>query len=162
VSNTEDDSQQGYLKFVKEGQKEIEILRYLTGIESPSNYTISPVQIWPVQGGNVNAYGLEAVDLMHQHGVAHLNLKPPNILLPVDGGRLSIIDFNKSVRVKGTNTCSAASLAPPDILRLILRLVKAPIVQSVQTCGPVERHLRSCVLSVGHLGIATRYSRAHE
>ncbi|KAG2029879.1 kinase-like domain-containing protein [Suillus americanus] len=39
---------------------------------------------------------------MHKHGVAHLDLKPPNILLPVDGGRLSIIDFNRSVRVKGT------------------------------------------------------------
>ncbi|KAG1873227.1 kinase-like domain-containing protein, partial [Suillus subluteus] len=44
----------------------------------------------------------EAVDFMHQHGVALLDLKPPNILLPADGGRLSIIDFNRSVRVKGT------------------------------------------------------------
>ncbi|KAG1794435.1 uncharacterized protein HD556DRAFT_1370351 [Suillus plorans] len=127
VSNIEDDSQQGYLKFVKEGQKEIEILRYLTGIESPSNHTISPVQIWSVQGGNVISMPMagshltslsnagahlwpvaeqlfEAVDFMHQHGVAHLDLKPPNILLPADGGRLSIIDFNRYVRVKGTET----------------------------------------------------------
>ncbi|KAG2352373.1 kinase-like domain-containing protein [Suillus spraguei] len=127
VSNIENDSQQGYLKFVKEGQKEIEILRYLTGIESPSNYTISPVKIWPVQGGSVVSMPMagspltslsnpgahlwlvakqlfEAVNFMHQHGVAHLDLKPPNILLPTDGGRLSIIDFNRSVRVKGTGT----------------------------------------------------------
>lgn len=127
VSNIEDDSQQGYLKFVKEGQKEIEILRYLTGIKSSSNFTISPVQIWPVQGGNVVSMPMagshltslsnpgahlwlvakqlfEAVNFMHQHGVAHLDLKPPNILLPTDGGRLSIIDFNRSVRVKGTET----------------------------------------------------------
>ncbi|KAG1789319.1 kinase-like domain-containing protein [Suillus plorans] len=127
VSNIENDSQQGYLKFVKEGQKEVEILRYLTGIESPSNYTISPVQIWPVQGGNVISMPMagghltslsnagahlwpvaeqlfKAVDFMHEHGVAHLDLKPPNILLPADGGRLSIIDFNRSVRVKGTET----------------------------------------------------------
>ncbi|KAG1784539.1 uncharacterized protein HD556DRAFT_1427453 [Suillus plorans] len=127
VSYIEDDSQQGYLKFVKEGQKEIEILRYLTGIESPLNYTISPVQIWPVQGGNVVSMPtagshltslsnpgahlwpvakqlFEAVDFMHQHGVAHLDLKPPNILVPTDGGRLSIIDFNRSVRIKGTET----------------------------------------------------------
>ncbi|KAG1877869.1 kinase-like domain-containing protein [Suillus subalutaceus] len=97
VSNIEDDSQQGYLKFVKEGQKEIEILRYLTGIESPSNYTISPVQIWPVQGGCS-----KLLTSCIQHGVVHLDLKPPNILLPADGGRLSIIDFNRSVHVKGT------------------------------------------------------------
>jgi len=124
VSNNKDDSQRGYLKFVKEGQREIEILRYLMGIESPSNHTISPVQIWPVQGGNVVSMPMagshltslynpsthlwpvakqlfEAVDFMHQQGVAHLDLKPPNILLPTDGGRLSIIDFNRSVRIKG-------------------------------------------------------------
>ncbi|KAG2151671.1 kinase-like domain-containing protein [Suillus bovinus] len=127
VSNIEDDSQQGYVKFLKEGQQEIEILRYLTGIDSPSNYTISPVQIWPVQGGNVVSMPtaashltslsnpgvhlwpvakqlFEAVDFMHQHGVAHLDLKPPNILVPIDGGRLSIIDFNSSVRITGTET----------------------------------------------------------
>ncbi|KAG1778205.1 kinase-like domain-containing protein, partial [Suillus placidus] len=45
----------------------------------------------------------EAVEFMHQHGVAYLDLKPQNIL-PADGGRLSIIDFNRSVRVKGTET----------------------------------------------------------
>ncbi|KAG1893557.1 kinase-like domain-containing protein [Suillus fuscotomentosus] len=41
---------------------------------------------------------------MHQHGVAHLDLKPPNILVPTDGGRLSIIDFNKSLRIQGTES----------------------------------------------------------
>ncbi|KAG2119250.1 kinase-like domain-containing protein [Suillus cothurnatus] len=46
----------------------------------------------------------EAVDFMYQHGVAHLDLKPPNILVPTDGGRLSIIDFSRSVRIKGTET----------------------------------------------------------
>ncbi|KAG1856873.1 kinase-like domain-containing protein [Suillus tomentosus] len=55
--------------------------------------------LWPVA-----EQLFEAVDFMHQHGVAHLDLKPPNILLPADGGRLSIIDFNRSVRVKGTET----------------------------------------------------------
>ncbi|KAG2120338.1 hypothetical protein BD769DRAFT_1749219 [Suillus cothurnatus] len=132
VSNITDDSQQGYLKFVKEGQKETEILRYLTGIGSPSNYTISPVQIWPVQGGNVVSMPtagshltslsnpgahlwpvakqlFEAVDFMHQHGVTHLDLKPPNILVPTDGGRLSIIDFNRSI--VGTTGCLAPEVA---------------------------------------------------
>ncbi|KAJ8589678.1 kinase-like protein, partial [Rhizopogon salebrosus TDB-379] len=43
----------------------------------------------------------EGVDFMHQHGVAHMDLKPQNILIPRSGGRLSIIDFNTSLRVKG-------------------------------------------------------------
>jgi serine/threonine protein kinase len=114
----------GYLKFVKEGRKEIEILRYLTGINSPANHTISGIRIWPVHGGNVISMPVaggwitgindpdthlwsvaiqlfEAVDFMHQHGVAHMDLKPQNILIPRAGGRLSIIDFNASLRVDG-------------------------------------------------------------
>jgi len=43
----------------------------------------------------------EAVDFMHQNGVAHMDLKPENVLIPIDGGRLSIIYFNRSVRVNG-------------------------------------------------------------
>ncbi|KAG1718879.1 kinase-like domain-containing protein [Suillus paluster] len=42
-----------------------------------------------------------AVDFMHQHGVAHMDLKPQNILIPHNGGHLSIIDFNTSLCVKG-------------------------------------------------------------
>ncbi|KAG2106752.1 uncharacterized protein F5147DRAFT_837714 [Suillus discolor] len=47
------ESEKGYLKFVKEGGKEIEILQYLTGIDSPANHTISGARIWPVRGSNV-------------------------------------------------------------------------------------------------------------
>jgi len=124
VSNVFDDSKNGFLKFVREGRKEAEILRYLTAIDSPRNHTISGATIWPVSGGDVIFMPMagcwltsvknpdahlwsiveqlfEAVDFLHQHGVAHLDLKPGNILIPVDGGRLSIIDFNISVRVNG-------------------------------------------------------------
>ncbi|KAG1728288.1 uncharacterized protein EDB91DRAFT_1228495 [Suillus paluster] len=124
VSNVTHEAEKGYLKFVQEGRKEIEILQYLTGISSPANHTISGVRIWPVRGGNVISMPVaggwltmlnnpdvhlwsvakqlfEAVDFMHQHGVAHMDLKPQNILIPRDGGHLSIIDFNTSLRVKG-------------------------------------------------------------
>ena len=113
-----------YLKFVRDGGKEIQILQYLMGLNSPANHTISGAQIWPVHGGNVISMPVagswltslkkpnarlwsvakqlfEAVDFMHQHGVAHMDLKPQNILIPLDGGRLSIIDFGRSLRVKG-------------------------------------------------------------
>ncbi|KAF9234141.1 kinase-like domain-containing protein, partial [Melanogaster broomeanus] len=52
---------------------------------------------------------VEAVAFMHRHGVAHLDIKPQNVLIPVHGGRLSIIDFsiaafvrNPQTRFKGT------------------------------------------------------------
>jgi serine/threonine protein kinase len=109
---------------VREGRREIEILQYLAGIDSPANHTISGFRIWPVRGGNVISMPVagswlthlenpnadlwsvakqlfEAVDFMHQNGVAHMDLKPENVLIPIDGGRLSIIDFNRSVRVNG-------------------------------------------------------------
>jgi len=109
---------------VQEGRKEIEILQYLSGIKSPANHTIAGVRIWSVRGGAVISMPVaggwvtgierpdthlwsvaiqlfEAVDFMHQHGVAHMDLKPQNILIPRNGGRLSIIDFNTSLRVKG-------------------------------------------------------------
>jgi len=43
----------------------------------------------------------EADDFIHQHGMAHLDLKLLNIVIPVKGGHLSIIDFNRSVHVAG-------------------------------------------------------------
>jgi serine/threonine protein kinase len=62
----------------------------------------------------------EAIHFMHQHGVAHPDLKPPDILIPVDGGRLSIIDSNRSVRVKGAeymfhNIVSTTGYLAPEV-----------------------------------------------
>lgn len=115
------------MKFVGQRRKEIEILQYLAGIDSPANHTISGFRIWRVHGGNVILMPvagswithlenpdahlwsaakqlIEAVDFMHQHGVAHLDLKPQNVLIPVGRGRLSLIDFNRSVRVNGVGS----------------------------------------------------------
>ncbi|KAG2123457.1 hypothetical protein DEU56DRAFT_893632 [Suillus clintonianus] len=139
VSNRTDESEEGYLKFVEEGGQEIEILRYLTGFDSPANHTISGVQIWPVRGGDVISMPVsgahltsltnpsahlwsvakqlfEAVDFMHQHGVAHMDLKPKNILIPVDGGRLTVIDFNRSLRVKGVEHKFRGTAGTPEYI----------------------------------------------
>jgi len=45
---------------------------------------------------------LEGVRFMHEHNVAHLDLKPDNIVITATG-RLTIIDFGVSVRVSGPN-----------------------------------------------------------
>ncbi|KAG2105475.1 kinase-like domain-containing protein, partial [Suillus discolor] len=39
----------------------------------------------------------KAVDFMHQHSMVHMDLKPNNILIPVNGGHLTVIDFNRSL-----------------------------------------------------------------
>ncbi|KAI9569290.1 kinase-like domain-containing protein [Boletus coccyginus] len=112
-----------YLKFVEQDKdKEVKILKYLAAIQSPSNHTISGVQFWPVERGtmismpvaggwltslksrnehlwSVALQLVEAVAFMHEHNVAHMDLKPHNIIIPPDGGRLSIIDFSISIHV---------------------------------------------------------------
>ncbi|OAX33322.1 hypothetical protein K503DRAFT_530817 [Rhizopogon vinicolor AM-OR11-026] len=97
-----------------------------------------------------------AVDFIHQHGVAHLDLKPPNILIPWNGGRLSIIDFSASVCVKGVHdtfrgVVGTAGYLPPEIM--------ASTVLFVRTCGPVERRYTKFVTPAYHPLIATRCSR---
>jgi len=84
-----------YLQFVREGRGEIEILRYLTGINLTSNHIITGVVIWPVRRRNVISMPMvgtwliteinnrnvqlwsvakqlfEAIDFMHQHSLMH-------------------------------------------------------------------------------------------
>jgi serine/threonine protein kinase len=42
----------------------------------------------------------EAVKFMHDHNVAHLDLKPSNILVPSDYGRLTVVDFGVSFQLR--------------------------------------------------------------
>ena len=76
-------------------------------------------------GGNSLAYQfLEGVRFMHQHLVAHLDLKPDNIVVTGCGLRLVIIDFNLSVQVpeqeswiegyRGTEEWTAPEMEEPD------------------------------------------------
>ncbi|KAF8963443.1 kinase-like domain-containing protein [Flammula alnicola] len=115
----------GCLKFVKDGgkAKEVEILQYLVGLDVESNHTVRPMRIWAITGGWIIAMPaagnrltqlidldthlwslmkqlFEAVKFMHDHNVAHLDLKPSNILIPSEYGRLTIIDFGVSVRLR--------------------------------------------------------------
>jgi len=76
-------------------------------------------------GGNSLAYQfLEGVRFMHQHNVAHLDLKPDNIVVTRCGQQLSIIDLNLSVQVpeqeswikgyRGTEEWTAPEIEEPD------------------------------------------------
>jgi serine/threonine protein kinase len=115
----------GCLKFVEDGAKEreIEILQYLAALPSGLNHSVRPFGIWSVTGGSIIAMPaagdrltsltdldahlwsltrqlFEAVEFMHDHNVAHMDLKPANILVPSTYGRLTIIDFGISVRLR--------------------------------------------------------------
>ncbi|KAF8889871.1 kinase-like domain-containing protein [Infundibulicybe gibba] len=139
VSNVVDKSKTGFLKFIQDGRKETPILQYLSKINSPQNHTVPGVRFWPVRGGQVISMPsagswltslrnpntqlwsvagqlIEAVDFMHQHSVAHLDLKPANALIPLDGGRLSIIDFNTSVRITGVETLFSGVVGTPGYI----------------------------------------------
>ncbi|KIJ05250.1 hypothetical protein PAXINDRAFT_103854 [Paxillus involutus ATCC 200175] len=108
-------SERGILKLTHY-KMEIDILQHLSKIDDPSNHTISGTRVWQHQSGymiympsggghltmlkqpEVHLWSttkqlVEAVAFMHNHGVAHMDIKPPNVLIPVHGGRLSIIDF---------------------------------------------------------------------
>ena len=43
----------------------------------------------------------EAVKFLHDHGVAHMDLKPPNIIIPPAYAQLTIIDFSLAIRLNG-------------------------------------------------------------
>ena len=78
---------------------------WITELRQPSG------QLW-----SVAEQLFEAIDFMHQHGVAHMDLKPANILIPLRGGRLSIIDFNTSVRVKGVKDMFRGVVGTPGYI----------------------------------------------
>ncbi|KAF8557822.1 hypothetical protein OG21DRAFT_1381284, partial [Imleria badia] len=43
---------------------------------------------------------VEAVAFMYEHNVAHMDIKQ-NVVIPVEGGHSSVIDFSISIRVPG-------------------------------------------------------------
>src|SRR5882762_6560872 len=100
----------GYLKFTRR-LKEVEILQCLTSIQSSINHTISPIRFWVIEGGTIfsmpmaggwvtsianldsNLFSIakqliEGVAFMHEQGVAHLDLKPENIIVNSFTGQL--------------------------------------------------------------------------
>ena len=102
---------------------ELLIHQFLHRIQSPHNHTIPLLEVipsdigpiilmppaWPLNSINIQPIAehlmsqlMEGIRFMHQHKVAHLNLKPNNIL--VRGEQLWIINFSLSVRVSSADT----------------------------------------------------------
>jgi len=160
----------GCLKFVKDGAKgkEIEILQYFAGQPSEVNHCVRPFGIWPVAGGSIIAMPaagnrltsltdldghlwslttqlFEAVKLMHDHNVAHMDLKPANVLVPSSNGRLTIVDFGTSVRL-GNKTQLLQGYAGTEgyIAPEVGKTTYSPIRADLWSVGKVVKEL--CML----------------
>ncbi|KAN0081577.1 hypothetical protein V8E55_009201 [Tylopilus felleus] len=161
------DETHGYLKFVQR-ENELKVLRYLSEIESPSNHTIYGVQFWPVQGGTVISMPVaggwltslddpsdqlwsvaqqlvEGVAFMHEHNVAHMDLKPQNVIIPVAGGRLSIIDFSVSIRVPSPDATYNGVAGTEDYIAPEVRKGNyKPMLADLWSCGRTLEELCGC------------------
>ncbi|KAL6299785.1 kinase-like domain-containing protein [Sparassis latifolia] len=84
----------------------------------------------------------EAVGFMHDHGVAHMDLKPGNIVIPPIYGRLSIIDFSIAERVRGPGYklkgyAGTRGYTAPEVGRVAY----CPIRADLWSCGKVIEEL---------------------
>ncbi|OBZ77268.1 Myosin light chain kinase, smooth muscle [Grifola frondosa] len=122
VLHRENDSR-AYLKFVREGCEEIQVIQSLD-LSDERNHTIPILDSWEISGGSlylmpsvgvpitecyemlpakllyVVQQAVEGIAFLHSHNVAHLDIKPDNILFAPDTGVVTIIDFGLSKRVQ--------------------------------------------------------------
>ena len=82
---------------------------------------------------------------MHEYNVAHLDLKPQNVIIPAEGGRLPIIDFSVSIRVPGPDTTHSEIVGTEDyIAPEILKGHYKPMLADLWSCGRTLKELCTC------------------
>ena len=160
------------VKLLRPGSDELLILQDLHLINSPNNHTIPLLQTLDLNMGtfiihlegtpldhgfnfrkfpsskieNFSHQLVEGVAFLHRHGIAHLDIKPQNIVIV--SGQLFIIDFDIAVRVDGPDTLidrwrgTRGWMAPeigkhPDGPRRLY----SPIRADLWSCGLVLRYL---------------------
>lgn len=133
-------------------------MQHLISVKSSTNHTISPVCFWTIDEGTVfsmpNAGGwvtstknlesnlfsiakqlIEGVAFMHERGMAHLGLKPENIIVDSSTGQLSIIDYSVSQRVSGPGEIFAGTLG--HVAPEVGHEPYSPIRADLWSCGNV-------------------------
>jgi serine/threonine protein kinase len=155
------------VKLLRPRCNELSILEYLSSIDSPTNHTIPLLRSFRLDvgtfvvvpeftrldiglqnrqfPGRIASLGnqlIEGVGFMHCNGVAHLDIKPQNIVVRSDD-RLFIIDFDLSLRVDGPDHlidrwCGTPEWMAPEIgERDGPRLLYSPIRADLWSCGRV-------------------------
>jgi len=161
VERSDNEDTIGFLKFVEDGNDEIEILKYLSQFESTHNHAVRLTHDWRITGGQMmltpivgawltslhnkddNLWTVaeqlfNAVAFLHEHNVAHMDLKPVNILIPRKSGRLTLIDFGCAIRVRDAEekfrgTSGTKGYMAPEIGKGSYRPIKADL----WSCGKV-------------------------
>ncbi|OBZ77267.1 Serine/threonine-protein kinase 17A [Grifola frondosa] len=140
-----ENNSRAYLKFVREGCEEIQVIQSLD-LSDERNHTIPILDSWEISGGSlylmpsvgvpitecyemlpakllyVVQQAVEGIAFLHSHNVAHLDIKPSNILFDPDTGVVTIIDFGLSKRVQDMNEIidkhfvGTDGYFPPEIL----------------------------------------------
>ena len=117
-----DSAAQYFLKLLRPNRAaEVDVLAYLSNIDSPDNHTVRLVAfrtcdlgtliLLPYAGIPLCDYGdipahlvsiasqfLEGVAFLHEHKVAHCDLKTSNVVVDRDTGRITLIDFDLAAR----------------------------------------------------------------
>jgi serine/threonine protein kinase len=161
------------LKMAHFGSDEPTLLQYLSKIKSPHNHTIPLLRTFDLDVGKfitVPQYmpldlglGLgkfdgkaadftkqliEGVGFLHRHDVAHLDIKPQNIVITPHNW-LCIIDFDIAVKVKDadyliSSWCGTPQWMAPEIGdRDGPRRLYSPIRADIWSCGQVVMYLAS-------------------
>ena len=82
---------------------------------------------------------------MHEHNVAHMDLKPQNVIIPVAGGRLSIIDFSVSIRVPSQDATYNGVAGTEDYIAPEVRKGNyKPMLADLWSCGRTLEELCAC------------------
>ena len=161
------------VKMLHPFSNELEILRYFHQIDSPYNHIIPLLftlelnmvgtfvffpEATPLDHGfalgmfrsevvDFSRQLIESVAFLHSCGVAHLDIKPQNIV--AHPNRLFIIDFDISVRVDGPKAlidrrCGTPGWMAPEIGRQDRpRCSYSPMRADLWSCGLVLRYLAS-------------------
>jgi serine/threonine protein kinase len=162
------------VKRLRPGCDELRILQDLHLIKSQHNHTIPLLRTLDLDKGtfivlsegtpldygfefgrfpsseilNFSQQLVEGVAFLHSHSIAHLDIKPPNIV--VLEKRMFIIDFDIAVRVDGPDTLIDRSRGTPEWMAPEIgkhpdgrRRLYSPIRADLWSCGLVLRYLAS-------------------
>ena len=158
------------VKQLRPGSNELQILQYLSSIKSPCNPTIPLLDTLKLdtrtfvilrEGSSLHIEiefesfcrkavefsfrFLEAVAFLHHHGIAHLDIKPQNLVIV--RGQLFIIDFDLSVHVSGPDAlidrwCGTPKWMAPEIGNQDgPRCSYSPIRADLWSCGIMLQYL---------------------